>query len=420
MSFYGLPSFALDAAPALVIPDTAEEMVHQITTKACDWHAFVKQYFVLAHQSKDQYITAEEQIIRLRIQHEEDKSSIDQLATQLSASTTQIKLLESKLALASSNALSDPQVKPALSEKLPDPPMFSGGREELSGWIAALRLKLSLNADRFPTPKSQVGYAIGRTEGKAMAQILHHVQSDGNVTFVTLEELLDYLKTAFGDPDERATAQLKLEHYAQKNLAFSEYYGEFRRLAAMAGLEGEAKRIFLLRGINDELRAYLRNNSPAESFEDLAKQLQKADTLHTQWAPLRPSRPQITVSRPTPNATKNAVSPNSVSPSVTQYTPPPTPPVGGGEPMDLSRQRFHISEEEKLRRVREHLCYYCGGSGHQSRGCPAKTQSTRLRELVLPSDSVSNVPSRVPSPSTVLSGNDQSPLSVASGENQRG
>src|SRR6266516_122062 len=60
---------------------------------------------------------------------------------------------------------------PAKSEKLPDPPMFGGIRKELRPFVTKLRLKLSVNADRFPTEQDKLSYAMSRLYGDAARTI---------------------------------------------------------------------------------------------------------------------------------------------------------------------------------------------------------------------------------------------------------
>jgi hypothetical protein len=52
------------------------------------------------------------------------------------------------------------------------------------------------------------------------------------------------------------------------------------------------------------------------------------------------------------------------------------------EPMqiDISRVR-KLTEEEKERRRREHLCFYCGGKDHSLNNCPLKLQGPKVHKL---------------------------------------
>ena len=54
------------------------------------------------------------------------------------------------------------------SEKLPDPLMFDGNQNDLYPFITKLRLKLSINHDRYPTEASKVSYGISHLNKNAV------------------------------------------------------------------------------------------------------------------------------------------------------------------------------------------------------------------------------------------------------------
>ena len=232
------------------------------------------------------------------------------------------------------------------------------------------------------------------------------------------------MQVAFSDPDERGTAQSKLDTHTQKNQSFSEYYAKFCRLAAIAKLLVESQYYMLLKGVNDELRSYLRNNNPAEDLEEVVMQLQKADTRSTKWTPLRQNRSQNHIPRPAQPTFNNTAKSTVSTYSATPFTATTT--SVGGDAMDLSCQHFQLPEAEKLCWARENLCFYCRALGHRSLYCPAKPTTTRLCELIVPSDSISNILSRASSPpiltpvsaNSATSGNGYPSSKVAGGESQ--
>ncbi|SLM41066.1 Retrotransposon gag domain [Lasallia pustulata] len=352
------PVFGPDNDPEVFsIAKTPGDFIAAISKNPAESYDAIRRLLQSAVLAKEQYYQIDEQYSQAKMLLHDAEVVRNELQEQISRGVTKIALLKGQLAVAEAGISTN--IPPAAariekSEKLEGPPMFSGkSRDKLPGWVAGLWLKLQNNADRFLSDQSQITYAISRKEGKALAQLLPYVQDDGTVGFDTITDLIKYLQIAFGDPDKKGTALKQLETHTQKNQTFSEYYGEFRHLSAIAKLTPESQRIFLLRGINDELRAYLRNNDPVDNLDELATQLQKADTRNTQWAPLRPNRLQNQTSRPaqsTYGTAKSTVSSHTTTPSTVQYTPPPTPSLTGGDPMDLSRQRFQLSKDKKPRR----------------------------------------------------------------------
>ena len=57
--------------------------------------------------------------------------------------------------------------------------MFNGDHVKLCPFLTQLWLKLSSNADWFPTEKDKLGYTVSRLEGTAANQILPYVTRDG-------------------------------------------------------------------------------------------------------------------------------------------------------------------------------------------------------------------------------------------------
>jgi len=98
---------------------------------------------------------------------------------------------------------------PNRADRVPDPPIFEGNRENLEGFVAQLHIKLFSDPSRFPTPALRMGYAFNGLGGRVQAQILPFVQS-GKFLLGDLDNIIRILKNAFGNPDLAATARSKL------------------------------------------------------------------------------------------------------------------------------------------------------------------------------------------------------------------
>ena len=83
------------------------------------------------------------------------------------------------------------------SERLPDPPEFTGKKKYLPTFIRALRNKLEGNADRFTSPRAMFLYAQTRVTGDA-ALVLEPLY-DRDVTNV--DQLIYFLESSYGDPN---------------------------------------------------------------------------------------------------------------------------------------------------------------------------------------------------------------------------
>ena len=122
-----------------------------------------------------------------------------------------------------SNAPTAPRQKPA---NISDPPKFSRKREDLEGLKNMINVKLTGNAEQFPSDQHCLGYVYGQLEGNALAQVQAYITETG-ITLTNVVALLEILQTAFGDPDVQGTATRELRKLRQLNKEFSTYVAEF-------------------------------------------------------------------------------------------------------------------------------------------------------------------------------------------------
>ena len=101
-----------------------------------------------------------------------------------------------------SNAPTAPRQKPT---NISDPPKFSGKREDLKSFKNMINVKLTGNAEQFPSDQHRLAYVYGRLEGNALAQVQPYITATG-ITLTNVAALLEILQTAFGDPDLQGTA----------------------------------------------------------------------------------------------------------------------------------------------------------------------------------------------------------------------
>jgi hypothetical protein len=240
---------------------------------------------------------------------------------------------------------------PTKSEKLPDPPMFTGIRKELRPFVTKLRLKLQENADRYPMEWNKVNYAMSRLEGDAAITMDPFFR---NGTFKTLGDVITLLEQTYDDASREYTAMAKLEELRQKNREFTSFFSEFLGLVGELDWNESAKIAALRRAISDELRAQLVTQTIPKTLGKFASLCQQIDEN------LRYN--QSTRSRRTaPN--KPAAAPN----------PTMTPP----DPMDLDalRQYAPAGSDERKTRKSKGLCFGCGQRGHLHKDCPTNPYS---------------------------------------------
>jgi hypothetical protein len=97
----------------------------------------------------------------------------------------------------------------AKSEKLPDPLMFDGNRNNLRPFVTKLRLKLLINYNRYPTKASKVSYGMSRLS-KDAARTMDPFFRNG--TFVNFEIFISLLERTYDNASREYTAVTKLEN----------------------------------------------------------------------------------------------------------------------------------------------------------------------------------------------------------------
>lgn len=273
-------------------------------------------------------------------------------------------------------------------EKIPDPPKYSGGREELTPFLAQLRLKIHSNPDGYPTVQHKLAYLYSRLEGAALKQLMPLLQDDDTIAFGSLKEATDMLVQCYGDPDEKGTALHLLENLRQTNRDFSTYFAEFQRLMGILDYSEEAKLHMLKRGLSNEIKEKLVGvaDEPTnfDGFVTLVKRLDNKIRAYAQETNRRTNRNSTNHIQPrTTTSSSRAAAPvaQAVAPRLPPATVQPSaimnPQYLGPAPMDLSSGRRKLTVEEKAQRLAEGRCLYCGGFGHMAGTCPVKPANRR-------------------------------------------
>jgi hypothetical protein len=241
--------------------------------------------------------------------------------------------------------------RPVLSERLPDPAIYTGKRNLLPEFLTQLENKLQGNADRYTTPESRLRYAVSRLGGDA-ASLIRSLRPD------TLEGLIQNLEASYGDPNRQVTAQNKLSRLTQGTRSFPSFFAEFHRYARESGWNEPALINHLRQTVNQELRSALVGRQLPDSLEDCANVIASIYNDLQLLAPKKKHSPTHHDSRPAPTRNPDAMDLDSVRHS---YAPK--------------------GSEERRRRVEKGLCFKCGSKTHISPGCkvPIPTSRTDLR-----------------------------------------
>jgi hypothetical protein len=233
------------------------------------------------------------------------------------------------------------------SDRLPDPPMFKGKRKDLPIFIRKLRYKLEGNADRYPTERSQLLYAHSRIEGDPVTLVDPLMDQDIH----SVDQLIAFLQTTYGDPNRKLTALSKLDALRQDRKNFTTHFAEFRRLAADTGLNEIGLITQLRRSLNDDLRRAMVGVKIPDTLNDYANLIASYDNDLRYLPSRRPSRPQHMTQR----------DPNAMEIDTSNYAP------------------FGSAERERRRKLG--LCFKCGKPDHISRYCSVPMPKLRSNSL---------------------------------------
>ncbi|KAG7002905.1 hypothetical protein FocnCong_v000908 [Fusarium oxysporum f. sp. conglutinans] len=280
-----------------------------------------------------------------------------------------------------------------LSERLPDPEKFEATRADLRRFRDAITEKLTVNEDRYPTAVSRMAYVNSRLNDEAYKLIQPYIRH-GTCRLPDYEDILDILRSAYGDPNETRTARRKLDTIKQKDRDFSTFYAEFQSLSLDSGLEGDVLAPFLEKAISKELFEMLLNNPPADySYHTLVSHFRELDIRLQEYRERsRPYAPKR--SNPTPHRGPTYIRPeeherrapsprkNQKSHSPRRGRSPPENRQPAGDPMDLSNQRRY--NRPNYRRE-NNQCFRCGSSTHYLRNCPEPdTRPANFRHAAIP------------------------------------
>jgi hypothetical protein len=117
--------------------------------------------------------------------------------------------------------------------KLPNPDsLFDGITPTFEIWEGQALRKLQVNFWLFPDEATKFAWIVSLVSGNAQLILESHIHPSNSLAFTTAQEVFDYLRLFFSDPDKVGTAKNALERLWMSNADnFYVFCAEFVKLA---------------------------------------------------------------------------------------------------------------------------------------------------------------------------------------------
>lgn len=282
-------------------------------------------------------------------------------------STTITELQQRIQELSSLNNSSVPvPASPYREPRVSDPEHFDGTRHQLSSFVAQLQLVIQAQPSRFPTERQMVIFAASFLRGTAFKWFEPFLkQSPPPVLLDSFSNFVAELQSAFGDPDEAATAQRQLCLLRQTHSA-SVYAADFRRLSLLTEWNDAALCYQFYQGLKGDVKDELAKVDRPKTLTGLVDLAVKIDNrIHERLLEKRIQsqyRPAPRHSAPTPPVPVPTLSPQAMEIDGTNNPRGP---------------RQALTAQERQRRIDNRLCLYCGQADHIIANCPVRPPSRK-------------------------------------------
>ena len=223
---------------------------------------------------------------------------------------------------------------------------FAGNRRFLKGFLAKINLIFMLYPDRYNNEETKVVYLISRLYGNAMNWAASLIEKEDPCLY-NYNAFVEKLKAFYGDNDAIYIANQNLRRIKQNKLGgIRGYILEFNKYSDESNWNEEAKMDAFMAGLHHQIAIRILEMYPGpKSLTALQTIASRIDSrLCTQQSFLN----------------------NHRSNSKNQF-------------VSTSENKSHkpISKDERERRQKENLCFYCGEPYHKSYKCPKKERKNK-------------------------------------------
>ncbi|KAL0180378.1 hypothetical protein M9458_025820, partial [Cirrhinus mrigala] len=294
-----------------------------------------------------------------------DPAAVFQLTTEVSAQATMLashqqqlqhlttlteELVKTLQALRLADISPQPAVSPqplstpshtTTSPRLAFPEKFDGSAGKCKGFLMQCSLFVSQQPQLYPTDDSRISFVCSLLTGRALDWATALWEGE-HTTFPSFTVFLQHFREVFDHSGYGEEAGEQLLALRQGRSTVADYALTFRTLAAQTCWSDDPLKLLYRKGLTSELQSELACRDEGKSLDEFIELSIRIDNL------ARSRRP-----------------PRSV-------TTPHLPTTATSEPEPMQVGFTHLTAEERERRIRQHLCLYCGQEGHLRAACPIR------------------------------------------------
>ncbi|KAL0190943.1 hypothetical protein M9458_013641, partial [Cirrhinus mrigala] len=228
------------------------------------------------------------------------------------------------------------------SPRLAFPEKFDGTPSKCKGFLLQCTLFVNQQPNLYPTDESKIAFICTLLTGRAL-EWATTVWDLGRPAFPSFATFLQSFKAVFQPNPESSEAGERIVALKQGRRTAADYALDFRTLAAQSGWNDGPLKLHYRKGLNPDLQVELACRDEDLSLNQYIDLSIRVDNVMRARKPVR------------------------------TFTPlPPSQPstMTAPEPMQLGATK--LTMEERERRIKNHLCLYCGQPGHLRATCPTR------------------------------------------------
>ena len=290
--------------------------------------------------------------------------------------------------------------------KVKDPETFHGQRNSLNAFLTECELVFEIQSSRFGHDRVKVSYMISflrDTPLLAIRPLLSQVPRPA--VLESYPAFVEYLRTNYGDPDEKGTARRKLKGLKQLGPA-SAYFAEFQQYVAILGWKDQDPIIDrAIEGLKPNLKDEVaRQGFLPKTLDELIifivpldNRLYEREQERRREKDVKETSTKVAQTRQGNPTTTSTFRTNGPSSANVDSSRSPTTPAQDSRQMSYGNNqqptrtfRGPISDAERQRRRDHDLCLRCGQPGHRAAECNPNRQPTNTNVQVKVEENTAN------------------------------